>query len=254
MNQRKQGRRTAEEAERTKLKILTSAAFLFCEKGYNQVTIRDISEKAGVTHGLIRHYFGVKNQIWSAIIQSIHEYMSDYTDKLNEAISADLPIRQRVYLFLSYLMGYMLRKPQMIQIMLDYIHHPENEIEELDKHLGEMRSNIQKLVEMTNTCAPDVVRDGTVNSDVVMWQFMIHAGGATAFKPFMAITWPGKDEDECLLAHWRLYEQQIAVEYQIEPQHRLAATKLQDVILDIRVMDEETEAMFQSHFTGCVLD
>lgn len=254
MNQRKQGRRTAEEAERTRLKILTSAAYLFCEKGYNQVSIRDISEKAGVTHGLVRHYFGVKNQIWFSIIQAIHQYMDDYTDKLNERISPDLPSQQRLYLFLSHLMGYVLRKPQMIQIMLDYIHHPENEVEQLDKKFGEMRSNITNLVEMTSDCMPDPVRAHTVEPDVVMWRFLVHAGGAVAFKPFLPTAWPSMNDEQCLFAHWKLYEQQIAVEYQIEPENRLPATELKDVILDIQVLDEETGALFQSHFPKCEAD
>ncbi len=254
MNQRKQGRRTAEEAERTRLKILTSAAYLFCENGYNQVSIRDISEKAGVTHGLIRHYFVVKNQIWSAIILSIHQYMDDYTEKLNEQIPSELPSQERLYLFLAHLMAYMLRKPQMLQIMLDYIHHPENEVEELDKNFGEMRSNIGNLVSMCYESVPEPVSDHTSEPDTVMWRFLVHAGGAVAFKPFLKVTWPGKDVEHCLFAHWQLYEQQIATEYQIKDELRLTGAELKDVILDIQVVDDETEALFQSHFPGCPVD
>ncbi|GAM59338.1 transcriptional regulator, tetR family [Vibrio ishigakensis] len=179
MAQRKQGRRTAEEAERTKLEILASAAFLFCEKGYNQVSIRDISEQAGVTHSLIRHYFGAKVQIWRAIIDEIHEFVDAYCAKLEDHIDTELPDNERLYRYLCHFMAYMLKKPQLCQIMLDYIHHPENEAQEGE----EFSPHIQELVTKAYSDMPRIVTALAVNPGQIMWRFLIHSGGAVAFKP-----------------------------------------------------------------------
>ena len=58
MSERKQGRRSAQAAEETKGEILCVAGELFCGLGYERVSLRQISEKAGVSHSLIRHHFG----------------------------------------------------------------------------------------------------------------------------------------------------------------------------------------------------
>ncbi len=78
MNERKQGRRSAEAAEHTKCVILKVAADMFCELGYSRVSLRNISEKAGVSHSLIRHHFGSKEKIWQAVSDAMDEYLQDY--------------------------------------------------------------------------------------------------------------------------------------------------------------------------------
>lgn len=54
MIEKKQGRRSAQDAQKTRYHIITIAAELFCELGYSRVSLRHISEKAGVSHSLIR--------------------------------------------------------------------------------------------------------------------------------------------------------------------------------------------------------
>lgn len=62
------GRRSAEVAERTRHAILVAAAALFTERGFDSVSLRDIADRAGTTHGLIRHHFGAKDRVWSAVL------------------------------------------------------------------------------------------------------------------------------------------------------------------------------------------
>ncbi len=78
MNVRKQGRRSAEAAEQTKCLILKVAADMFCELGYERVSLRNISEKAGVSHSLIRHHFGSKEKIWQAVSDAMDEFLQNY--------------------------------------------------------------------------------------------------------------------------------------------------------------------------------
>lgn len=74
-------RRTKEEAQRTREKILKSALRLFIDKGYDSTSLNDITGKAGVTKGAVYWHFKDKESILSEII--------DYYD--NQAIS-NLPI------------------------------------------------------------------------------------------------------------------------------------------------------------------
>lgn len=55
-------------AERTRQRILESALRVFVERGFQGATVREIAAAAGVTHGLIRHYFKTKETVWRAAV------------------------------------------------------------------------------------------------------------------------------------------------------------------------------------------
>ena len=47
-----------------KQRLLDAALQLFAEHGRDGVSLRDIAEKAGATHGSIRHHFGTKDDLY----------------------------------------------------------------------------------------------------------------------------------------------------------------------------------------------
>jgi len=49
--------------------ILDAAAELFSERGYSAVSVRDIAERAGVTHALVHQYVGSKDEVFRAILK-----------------------------------------------------------------------------------------------------------------------------------------------------------------------------------------
>lgn len=64
------GRRSHDDAERTRRTILAAALALFATRGFDAVGIRDIADEADTTHGLIRHHFGSKDDIWRAVVDA----------------------------------------------------------------------------------------------------------------------------------------------------------------------------------------
>jgi AcrR family transcriptional regulator len=56
------------DSEQTKAEILAAARLLFAEYGILAVSVRDIAKQAGVTHGLVHHYFGTKDQLVQEVI------------------------------------------------------------------------------------------------------------------------------------------------------------------------------------------
>ena len=64
------GRRSADAAERTRGAIVGAALPLFAERGYEGVSLRDVAQEAGTTHGLIRHHFGSKEGVWRAVVDA----------------------------------------------------------------------------------------------------------------------------------------------------------------------------------------
>lgn len=66
--------RTEEENQRIRegrrLEILQAAAKVFARKGLAATKIADIAAAAGMSHGLVYHYFSSKDEVFSTLVQS----------------------------------------------------------------------------------------------------------------------------------------------------------------------------------------
>ena len=51
--------------------ILDAANALFAERSYDEVSIEDIASSAGVTRGLVHHYFGGRKQVYIALLERL---------------------------------------------------------------------------------------------------------------------------------------------------------------------------------------
>ena len=51
--------------------ILDTANTLFAERGYEEVSIVDIAKEAGITRGLIHHYFGGRKEVYIAFLERV---------------------------------------------------------------------------------------------------------------------------------------------------------------------------------------
>ncbi|AJO78252.1 TetR/AcrR family transcriptional regulator [Pseudomonas sp. MRSN 12121] len=53
-----------ERSEQTRTEILQTALDLFAARGFAAVSLRDIADRVGVNHAMIRYHFGGKEQLW----------------------------------------------------------------------------------------------------------------------------------------------------------------------------------------------
>jgi AcrR family transcriptional regulator len=51
--------------------ILDAANALFAEGSYDQVSVEDIASSAGVTRGLVHHYFGGRKEVYIALLERL---------------------------------------------------------------------------------------------------------------------------------------------------------------------------------------
>ncbi|MFG2432519.1 TetR family transcriptional regulator [Streptomyces sp. NPDC048590] len=77
------GRRTGESG--TRQAILGAARDLFAQHGFDGASMRAIAKQAGVDAGLIRHFFGDKAGLVSAVISG----GTEVPDRLSEALRGD---------------------------------------------------------------------------------------------------------------------------------------------------------------------
>jgi AcrR family transcriptional regulator len=66
-------RRTKEDAEETKHKLLMSALDVFSEKGYSSATLNDIAVHAGTTRGAIYWHFDSKEDLVASLLREMKE-------------------------------------------------------------------------------------------------------------------------------------------------------------------------------------
>src|SRR3954465_5798857 len=51
--------------------ILDAANALFAQRAYDQVSIEDIANSAGVTRGLVHHYFGGRKEVYIGLLERL---------------------------------------------------------------------------------------------------------------------------------------------------------------------------------------
>jgi len=84
------GRRSARVSEETRQEIVHAALEVFAEVGFEGASLRDIAARAGATHGLIRHYFGSKEGVWRAVVDTANaEYSSALEPLVAQAVERE---------------------------------------------------------------------------------------------------------------------------------------------------------------------
>jgi AcrR family transcriptional regulator len=98
----------------TRAAILQSALETFSERGFEGASTRVIAAKAGVNHGMIRHIYQSKEELWRGAIAFMFE-------RANTAMSqayADLPLRQRFEARTRLYVRYCAEHPEHARLMI----------------------------------------------------------------------------------------------------------------------------------------
>jgi len=86
-----------QKAEYSKNRIYAAATALIAAKGYDQTSIKDIVQKAGVSIGTFYHYFKSKH----AILEEDFSRADALFQDLPESIPADLPSPERILRYMD---------------------------------------------------------------------------------------------------------------------------------------------------------
>jgi len=62
------GRPPGDTAERTRGEILDAALDAFAESGFEATSVRELTRRLGVSHNLVHHHFGAKQELWRAAL------------------------------------------------------------------------------------------------------------------------------------------------------------------------------------------
>lgn len=107
----------------TKATIFRAAAKLFAKKGFNGVSMREISELSGVTKPTIYYYFGNKEGIYTALIK---EALTYHTEDLKQISRLTIPVKQKLVELMKRRFQVSVRHPELTKFVLEVFHHHEN--------------------------------------------------------------------------------------------------------------------------------
>lgn len=101
------------DPENTRTAVLNAAERLFAEQGFAATSMRDISTASGVSHPLIHHHFGSKNDLYSAVKRRLVE---DYARRFpNAAKAANRPLNIRAEM--RRIMKYIGGNPMLLRLV-----------------------------------------------------------------------------------------------------------------------------------------
>ncbi|REK18191.1 MAG: TetR/AcrR family transcriptional regulator [Planctomycetota bacterium] len=97
-----QGHRTR-DPEATRAAVLEAAERLFAEKGFANTSLRDISTASGVSHPLIHHHFGSKQELHQAVKRRLVENYAQRFPHAAKAVNRPLNLGPELRRLMAYI-------------------------------------------------------------------------------------------------------------------------------------------------------
>ncbi len=91
----------------TRLRLLDAAARLFAERGFQDVTVRDICGQAGANVAAVNYYFRDKSGLYQEVIQQIIGFMQQMMERAHDAGPNKTPeerLRHYIHTYLQHIL------------------------------------------------------------------------------------------------------------------------------------------------------
>jgi TetR/AcrR family fatty acid metabolism transcriptional regulator len=103
-----------ERTDREKV-IIDAALKVFSNKGYASTRMADIAKEAGMSYGLVYHYFENKEKLFDAIVE---EWWSGFYDELEMLKRSDIGTEEKLVEIIRYILAVYENKPSQLSIFV----------------------------------------------------------------------------------------------------------------------------------------
>jgi TetR/AcrR family transcriptional regulator len=93
------------DGEATREAVLSAAEKLFAEQGFDATSMRDISNESGVSHPLIHHHFGSKQDLYIAVKRRLVEGYAKRFPHAARAVNRPINIEAEMHRLMDYIGG-----------------------------------------------------------------------------------------------------------------------------------------------------
>lgn len=181
------------------LQMIRAARRLFVEKGFEETTMCDIAEKAGVNRSTLHYYFANKDVMFRAVFSSIVETLKP---RLGEIMASDRPLIDRLEMVIGEYFDRFIEDPQVPGFIISEI---QRDADHLVATAREM--HYDRVFSTVRDALAEEMREGRLRR-VPMYMVFSTIYGGIAF-PFVTrnlfVSWFGMDEEgfRAMIADWR---------------------------------------------------
>jgi AcrR family transcriptional regulator len=137
--------------------ILAAARTVFARKGLAAAKISDVATAAGLSHGLVYHYFASKEAMYAELIERLFERATTDLTKLERSKATPL---QRVRAFVELRCARLREEPDMFWLVMQAVLHP-------DALPPSTRAALRAFGERGRAVMLKTLREGQARGDVV---------------------------------------------------------------------------------------
>ncbi|MEW6188440.1 MAG: TetR/AcrR family transcriptional regulator [Thermodesulfobacteriota bacterium] len=117
-----------EEIKKEKQSVIFDAALkVIKEKGFHQARISDIAERAGVSYGLVYHYFKNKQALFDEIFGQWAASLDQFLDGI---IASDETFQRKLRILIHYFLDTYQQKPDLIHFFITQISRSSSNLTE----------------------------------------------------------------------------------------------------------------------------
>ncbi|MDR6433214.1 TetR/AcrR family transcriptional regulator [Brucella pseudogrignonensis] len=151
-------------------KLLEAALTAFAELGFHGATVRDITQRAGVSQGLLTHHFGDKERLWNLVGKLVSD---DFLEFLGPALEKDDIDAETIPNILSAYMMYWRSHPSALRLQIwRVLGAPETE----------RRTRVERLNQKIVPIFARAQEAGYIRNDVSAGQAMVTAGSVIQYR------------------------------------------------------------------------
>ena len=109
----------------TRSKILKAAIQIFSEIGYSAASLRQITDRAEVNHGLVKYHYNNKEELWRSSVKFLYAQLEDAFDLSNSQWEV-LPIRDKIEYGMRTYFRFLAEHPELYRItMFETLHNSD---------------------------------------------------------------------------------------------------------------------------------
>jgi TetR/AcrR family transcriptional regulator len=113
------GRPPGTTGEDTRSEILDAALKAFAVAGFEAMSVRELTRRLGMSHNLVHHHFGSKQDLWRAAIDhGVGAAADELTELLSQAIGSPRS-RQVLHQVLESAIALLTKRPEVARIFAD---------------------------------------------------------------------------------------------------------------------------------------
>ena len=98
--------------------IIDAALEVFREKGYANARMADIARRAGVSYGLVYHYFGSKEVLFDLIVES---WWNDLYSMMDSQKASSARFRDKLVNIIQFFLDTYVQKPNLMSIFVSEV-------------------------------------------------------------------------------------------------------------------------------------